>query len=346
VTPLKKSFLAQVRGKVGDLVSMIFYAPKNIFNRVKVKTSSTILALAISGAAIGALVGLGYFGVGAAPGAVVGAFLGLSIGIAPYVGVAVIAIAGMVLGAFLGDEFSKRVFKSEKNYELSCKVTDKIYEEMKIDAKTANLMNCYLFNKAQHSNDKDRYLELIKNGITLSFDEKEKIEHKKLEMERIITILVKDLVQLKYKHSHSSPDEQAKIDNEISAIEHILKGLKTSIFIENKDNKYEDLSTKINAAVALDSAQIVAFKKQYDDITGSISNNKLHKPAPKLQALDLARAHRYKKLGVIKSRVKNKIHAKTKYIPDVEPSPPEIDVPPVARSSSISRLTSVKIKKD
>lgn len=162
-SPIKSHIKTGLTGLLYD----IYYGAKDLLSKQRVKTTLTILAGIGIGVAIGAVLGTIVFpGIGTAAGGAIGGLI--TSGLAAVGGAVGLSIIGGVIGSWLGNRVSKKLFKEERHYELSKRVTSKIKSDFGIQHKTTHRMSAYLYNRrmAVKSPLCQRYYRMLrKNAI-------------------------------------------------------------------------------------------------------------------------------------------------------------------------------------
>ncbi|HRE30637.1 MAG TPA: hypothetical protein PLD88_01555, partial [Candidatus Berkiella sp.] len=156
-----------VKRGVSKLFYDLYYGAKDLLSRRRVKTTLTTVAGIGIGVAIGVVLGTIVFpGIGSAiGGAIGGAIVGTTAALGGGIG---LGILGGVAGSWFGKKISSKLFKEEKHYELSKKLTSKIKKRYGISGKTLLMMNGYLYNRQHNVKSPlcQRYYRMLrKNGI-------------------------------------------------------------------------------------------------------------------------------------------------------------------------------------
>ncbi|MCS5710471.1 hypothetical protein [Candidatus Berkiella aquae] len=156
-----------VRRGVSKLFYDLYYGARDLLSKQRVKTTLTTVAGIGAGVAIGVVLGTIVFpGIGSAiGGAIGGAIVGTTAALGGGIG---LGILGGVAGSWLGKKISSKLFKEEKHYELSKKLTSKIKKRYGISGKTLLMMNDYLYNRQHNVKSPlcQRYYRMLrKNGI-------------------------------------------------------------------------------------------------------------------------------------------------------------------------------------
>ncbi len=132
-----------------DVIKTVGYGIRDIWGGRRVKTAATVLTGIAIGITVGILIGTLLFpGVGTAVGAAVGGALSAAT-FTTIGGTIGATILGALAGSWLGKKIASKVFKTEKRFELSKEITDKLEKNFGIDSETARLMNGYLYNRAK-----------------------------------------------------------------------------------------------------------------------------------------------------------------------------------------------------
>lgn len=246
----------------------IYYGAKDLLSKRKVKSTLTVLAGVGIGVAIGAVLGTVVFpGIGSAIGGAVGGFI--AGGVAAVGGGIGLGIIGGVVGSWLGNKIANKVFKDEKHYELSKRITSKVKGQYGISGRTQQMMNAYLYNRLQAVKSplcKRYYRMLRKNGIKKGDG---------IAIEKLAHYFCQELSLLNLELKEDQNNESLLEDKR--AVLHILRQLKNAEGIpystrKRVENALDDLSKKPD----LPPARMVVDND--DSLDAAAQKSAIHEP--------------------------------------------------------------------
>lgn len=217
-SPIKEGLI----DRAFDLIKDVYYAARDILAGKKVKTALTILAGIAIGAGAGAAIGtLAMPVIGTAGGAIFGAISGALATVVPLLGGTIgLTILGAVIGGAVGRFASDKIYKNERRFGLSKRVSLKIKERTGVRSRTAELINGYLYNRTKTAKDpvlKRLYKDLRKEGIHRA---------EPAVMEKIARFFCHELTLL--QREIDPTHEDVELQEEIAAVVHILESLQES----------------------------------------------------------------------------------------------------------------------
>lgn len=211
--------LATVRrgqGFVGPVLDDLEYAARDLWAGKRVKTSLTITAGILIGATAGMVLGTLVFPLigtaigGAAGAAIVGGLSMLGGGVG-------LSIIGAFAGSWFGTRISKKLFKTERRFELSRRITQQIRQNTGVRSEVVQMMNGYLYNreKAIDSPLCKRYYKLLRISAFRNASA--------VAMEKVARFFCHELSLLSTQIDPQVPD--SRLQDELEAVFHILLNL-------------------------------------------------------------------------------------------------------------------------
>lgn len=208
----------------GDL----YYALKDLWAKRRVKTSLTIGAGILTGAAVGFVLGTFILpGIGTAVGGVVGTIIAGIVGAGG--GGIGLGIVGGFLGTFFAGRMASKAFKKEKRYELTQRIIRKVEKRIGISSEVAHLINGYLYNRQQAVSSPlcKKYYKIMRQvGIR---------QGSARTMEKVTHFFVNEYTLLK-KESQNKPNDP-DLQRDLAAVTYILTNLKKAkgISLDTRD---------------------------------------------------------------------------------------------------------------
>ncbi|MFI5205683.1 MAG: hypothetical protein ACHQVK_01970, partial [Candidatus Paceibacterales bacterium] len=208
------------KGFFAKALSRLFTAGRD-FIQGRFGSSTTIVAATIIGGGIGFVLGTFVLpGIGSAIGGAIGAAIGT--GLAAIGGGVGLAVIGLFAGSWFGTKMPKWIFKKEKHFKPSVKVTDKIKKRFGIDAKTTKKMGAFLYNRAKHITDPSFKALYTKQRKGLEKGDPQSLAEIALTFGNEFLLLKNELVL-------ATTDEQTRaLELEIIEVKNILAALKNS----------------------------------------------------------------------------------------------------------------------
>ncbi len=262
-----------------EVMEDAFYAVSDFVSWRKVKTSLTVLGSIGGGAAIGALLGTFVLpGVGTAIGGTAGAAITSGLGLIG--GVVGTSIIGAFAGSWIGKKIADKLFKYEKRFQLSKKVTRKVKKELGVDNDTIDDMNFYLYGLGskkgvgiQNDNVRATYKKLRREALKKA---------NPVAIQKLGDFFAKELELLmrEKENGHISP---AEFEQEAEMVLNILKKLERSKLPKDSKKRiaqtlaqYEDLEQDRPASKKAEKQTKSKTKKQKKSV-GHVGQKTQHK---------------------------------------------------------------------
>ncbi len=199
-----------------DVLRDLYYAARDLLSGKRVKTSLFITLCIGLGAAAGFVIGTFLLpGLGSAIGGAAGA--ALASGLAAIGGAIGTTIIGAFLGSWLGKKLSAKIFKHEKRFELSKKVTTKIKRQTGVNSEVATMINGYLYHRKNKSKSElcSYYYKILRKKGIYNADP--------VAMEKIAHFFCHELRLLELEREAVNADP--KLEKDLEAVRYILNHL-------------------------------------------------------------------------------------------------------------------------
>ncbi len=262
VTGLQRSIHQKVLiDRSADLLEDLYYTSADIAAGKRMKSSLTVTASIGIGAIVGFVIGTIVFPViGSAIGGAVGASIATGLAILGH-GVG-FSILGGAFGSWVGGKIAGKIFKNEKRYELSTKVTKNITSKIGLTSDVSTMINSYLYNRGKTISSPicKQYYKLLRRSIineanplaldmTINFFCRElELLNKELDPKYPKPDLKKEIRTVKFilnslaKAAQTTPRSSRKIRN-------ALKGIKTKSSIKKHIKKEEEILPALDTGV-------------------------------------------------------------------------------------------------
>lgn len=222
-----------------NVLVKLYYNMRDVLARRRVKTALVITGMTLAGAAAGAALGAAVIPlIGGVPGAVIGAIVG-ALG-----GAVGLGLIGGIGGGWLGKKFSDRVFRKEKEYQISTRQTNALKKHYGISNRTFLTMNAYLYNRANASKSpliQRHYNQIRKQAIAGNYE----------AIKLMARFFCYELILLHSELNQESPP--VEIYKDIATVKKILADLQKSNLSFDLLNYIEDvLAVFAVSAVDLD----------------------------------------------------------------------------------------------